>query len=69
MPVYLSQVADVIDGEKEENSLARINGGPAITLDILKAQDANIVETGRGVKAAVAALKKRLPSDVELRLT
>ena len=46
-PVYLSQVADVIDGEKEETSIARINGRPSITLDIQKAQDANIVETGQ----------------------
>ena len=67
-PVYLSQVADIIDGEKEETSLARINGRPSITLDIQKAQDANIVETGRGIKDAVAALKARLPSDVELRI-
>ncbi len=66
-PVYLSQVADVIDGEKEQDSIARINGRPSITLDIQKAQDANIVETGRGVNEAVAALKKRLPPDVELR--
>ena len=48
-PVYLSQVADVIDGEKEETSLARINDRASITLDVQKSQDANIVETGRGV--------------------
>ena len=65
-PVYLSQVADVIDGEKEETSIARINGQRSITIDVLKAQDANIVETGRGLVAAVAALQKRLPRDVEL---
>ncbi|MBP8140065.1 MAG: efflux RND transporter permease subunit, partial [Burkholderiales bacterium] len=68
-PVYLSQVADVIDGEKELSSYARINGRPAITLDVQKAQEANIVETGQNVRAAVAALKDRLPSDVELRVT
>ena len=67
-PVYLSQVAQVIDGEKEETSLARINGRPSITLDLQKAQDANIVETGRGVNEAVAALKPRLPPNVELRV-
>ena len=67
-PVYLTQLADVIDGEKEETSLARINGRPSITLDIRKAQDANIVETGRGIREAVAALKLRLPPDVELRI-
>jgi HAE1 family hydrophobic/amphiphilic exporter-1 len=67
-PVYLSQVADVIDGEKEETSIARINGEPSITLDVLKAQDANIVDTGRGLVAAVDALKKRLPPDVSLSI-
>ncbi len=67
-PVFLSQVADVIDGEKEETSLARINGRPSITIDIQKAQDANIVETGRGVVAAVEELRKRLPKDVELEI-
>jgi hydrophobe/amphiphile efflux-1 (HAE1) family protein len=67
-PVYLSQVADVIDGEKEQESISRINGHPAITLDIQKAQDANIVETGRSVAAAVKDLKARLPSDVEVRV-
>jgi hydrophobic/amphiphilic exporter-1 (mainly G- bacteria), HAE1 family len=65
-PVYLSQVAEVIDGEKEETSLARINGQRSITIDVYKAQDANIVETGRGIVAAVDALKKRLPKDVDL---
>ena len=65
-PIYLSQVADVIDGEKEETSIARINGQRSITIDVYKAQDANIVETGHGLVAAVDALKKRLPKDVEL---
>ena len=50
-------------------SYARINGRPAITLDIQKVQDANIVETGRNVQAAVASLKDRLPSDVDVRIT
>jgi hydrophobic/amphiphilic exporter-1 (mainly G- bacteria), HAE1 family len=67
-PVYLSQVADVIDGEKEPDSIARINGHPSITLDLQKAQDANMVETGHGVTEAVEALKKRIPADVELKI-
>ena len=67
--VYLTQVADVIDGEKEQESISRINGRPAITIDIQKAQDANIVETGRNVRAAVADLRSRLPSDVDVLIT
>ncbi|MEO8565253.1 MAG: efflux RND transporter permease subunit, partial [Betaproteobacteria bacterium] len=65
-PVYLSQVADVIDGEKEVDSISRINGRPSITIDIRKAQDANIVETGHGIRDAIQALKARLPADVEV---
>jgi len=67
-PVYLSQVADVIDGEKELDSISRINGRPSITIDIRKSQDANIIETGRGVREAIESLKARLPQDVEVRL-
>jgi multidrug efflux pump subunit AcrB len=67
-PVYLSQVADVIDGEKELDSISRINGRPSITIDIRKAQDANIVETGKGVVDALKGLKPRLPQDVELQV-
>jgi multidrug efflux pump subunit AcrB len=67
-PIYLSQVADIIDGEKELDSISRINGRPSITIDIRKAQDANIVETGQGVNDALATLKSRLPSDVDVRL-
>src|SRR6478609_5852417 len=67
-PVYLTQVADVIDGEKEQDSISRINGRPSITIDVLKSQDANIVETGAAVRTAVDELKARLPSDVETRL-
>ena len=68
VPIYLSQVADVIDGEKEQDSISRINGRPSITIDIRKGQDANIVEIGASVNAALESLKSRLPPDVEVRL-
>ena len=67
-PVYLTQVANVIDGEKDQDSYSRINGRPAITMDVQKAQDANIIETANNVRAAVDDLRTRLPSDVEVKL-
>jgi HAE1 family hydrophobic/amphiphilic exporter-1 len=66
-PVLLEQVADVVDGEREESSISRINGEPAISLNIVKIQDANIVEVGDGIKAAVEELKQRLPKDIEIK--
>jgi len=67
-PVYLDQVADVIDGEKELDSISRVNGRPSITIDIEKAQDANVIDTGRSVNEALVSLKGRLPADVEVRI-
>src|ERR1700676_5463287 len=67
-PGYLSQVADVIDGEKELDSISRINGRPSITIDLRKAQDANVIETGRSVREALEALQPRLPPGVEVRV-
>jgi HAE1 family hydrophobic/amphiphilic exporter-1 len=66
-PVLLEQVADVVDGEREEKSISRVNGQSAISLLILKIQDANIVEVGDGIKGAVDELSHRLPKDVNIK--
>ncbi|MBV8634597.1 MAG: efflux RND transporter permease subunit [Burkholderiaceae bacterium] len=65
-PVLLEQVADVVDGEREATSISRTNGERAVTLDLLKIQDANIVEVGDGIQKAIEDLKTRLPSDVKI---
>ena len=66
-PVYLHQVAQVVDGEQEETSIARINGKRSIGVGVFKVQDANIVETGEGVRQAVEELQKLLPVGVEIK--
>jgi len=66
-PVFLSQVATISDGEQEAQSIGRNDGQPALSLRVFKIQDANIVETGDAVKAAIANLQKRLPPGVEIR--
>ncbi len=65
-PVYLDQVAEVIDGEQEETSISRINGKRAITIDVSKVQDANVVEVGKGVQKVLADLKLTIPADVKI---
>ena len=65
-PVYLEQVAEVVDGEQEEMSISRINGVRAITLEVTKIQDANVVEVGTGIKLAVEKMQKTLPADIKL---
>jgi HAE1 family hydrophobic/amphiphilic exporter-1 len=66
VPIHLDQVADIVDGEAEETSIARVNGKRSIGINLYKVQNANIVEMGEGVKQALEDLKKRLPEDVHV---
>src|SRR4029078_334408 len=54
--------------EREADSISRDDGVPSISFQVFKQQDANIVETGEGIKAAADELRKTLPPGVELRL-
>jgi hydrophobe/amphiphile efflux-1 (HAE1) family protein len=67
-PVYLEQVAEVVDGEQEQTSVSRINGKRAISLEVTKVQEANVVEVGTGIKRVVEEMRKTLPPDVKIRV-
>ena len=66
-PVLLEQVASVSDGEREEQSVGRVNGQPALTIGVFKTQDVNLVEVGDAVTKTMEGLRKQLPPDVEIR--
>ena len=68
LALTLGDLGTLVEREREADSLARINGQPAVTFNIFKQQDANIVATGEAVKAAAEELRKGLPVGVELRL-
>jgi hydrophobe/amphiphile efflux-1 (HAE1) family protein len=68
LPLMLGDLGTLVEREREPESLARINGQPSVSLNVFKQQDANIVATGDGVKAAMDELRKTLPAGVELRL-
>ena len=67
-PVFLDQVADIVDGEREETSISRVNGQRAININITKVQDANIIEVGVGLKKAVAEMARTLPAGSALTI-
>ncbi|MDT7835385.1 efflux RND transporter permease subunit [Aquabacterium sp. OR-4] len=68
LALRLADLGQLVEREKEPDSVARINGQRAVTFNVFKQQDANIVVAGDAVKAAMEELKKTLPPDVELRL-
>ncbi len=59
-PVLLSQVATVVDGQEEQESLAIFNGQRTLALAILKAQDQNTIDVADGLKEALRELEPRM---------
>jgi len=64
----LGDLGTVVEREQELDNVARIDGQQAVTFNVFKQQDANIVATGEAVKEAMEELRKTLPKDMELRL-
>ncbi len=59
-PVKLSQIAQVVDGQQEQESLALYNGRRTLALDVLKAQGQNTIEIADNLQAALKELEPRL---------
>ncbi|MDE2427194.1 MAG: efflux RND transporter permease subunit, partial [Burkholderiales bacterium] len=59
-PVLLSQIATVVDGQEEQESLALYNGQRTVALDILKAQGQNTIEVANGLMEALKAMEPQL---------
>ncbi|MEO6410312.1 MAG: efflux RND transporter permease subunit, partial [Burkholderiaceae bacterium] len=66
--VRLADIATLVEREQEQTSLSRVDGVPAISFQVFKQQEANIVETGLGIRRASEEMRKTLPPGVELRL-
>jgi HAE1 family hydrophobic/amphiphilic exporter-1 len=67
-PVYLAQVADVIDGEEEPETSALVDGQRAISLDVVRAQGENTIAVVDSVRRVAADLAAELPPDVSVSL-
>ncbi|MBA6398577.1 efflux RND transporter permease subunit [Colwellia sp. BRX10-4] len=59
--IYLKDIAQVIDGEKERTDITRINNNEAIELAIYKEGDANTVTVAKAVNKKLAELEETLP--------
>ncbi|MCC6396001.1 MAG: efflux RND transporter permease subunit [Bacteroidetes bacterium] len=64
--VHLSDVAAVEDGIKEQESLSRMDGKPAVGLSILRQSGSNTVRVADGIRAQIERIQKELPSDLRL---
>jgi multidrug efflux pump len=70
-PIYLKDVARLVDTVKETESFARLDGKNVITLNIVKRAGENLIETANGIKKIVEDMKKAgdLPPDLKVVIT
>ena len=65
LALTLGDLGQLVEREREPDSTARINGQRAISIEITKNQDANVVVVGNGIKKVVTDLKATLPADAD----
>ena len=63
--VTFADVATIRNTYEDPDSFARINGQPALAVEVTKRSGANIIETVEQVKAAVADLQRAWPDSVQ----
>lgn len=66
VPVYLSQVAQVVDGQAEAESASLQNGQPAVAIDIIKMSDANVIDVVDKTQQRLAEIQATLPPGVTM---
>jgi HAE1 family hydrophobic/amphiphilic exporter-1 len=65
-PVRLRDLGEVVDGSKEVRTLARLDGKPAVVLEVQRQSGANTVEVIEAVKAKLDRSRAMLPADVSV---
>lgn len=67
--VTVGDVATVKPTFKDATSITRVNGHPAMTIEVSKRTGANLIDTVDGVKKTVERLKSTWPEGVQLTFT
>jgi len=65
-PVYLKDVAKVVDGFKDESGRARLNGEEAISVSVQKRTGENIIEISKQVDDVIEKSKPMWPSGTKI---
>lgn len=70
-PIYLRDVAEIIDTVKETENYARLDGKNVVTLNIVKRSGENLINAADKIKAIVAEMKTKqeLPPNLNIVIT
>ena len=64
--VTLTDVAEIRRTFKDRSGYSRINGMPAVSIDIKKRSGTNVIDTNRKIKALIAVEQKNFPPGVDV---
>ncbi len=68
--IYLRDVAEVVDGHKEQESFARLGGKNVITLNVIKRSGQNLIDASDKINEIVAHFEANvLPEGVDITIT
>lgn len=68
--IYLKNVAEIVDGYKEQESYARLDGENVITLNVVKRAGENLISASDKIEAMLKEMKgKTIPSDLKTVIT
>ena len=68
LPIYLKDVAEVIESYEDVKTLASSNGERSIAIAVLRQPSANTVDVVNSVKALLPQLQKQMPDSVRMQL-
>jgi hydrophobic/amphiphilic exporter-1 (mainly G- bacteria), HAE1 family len=68
VPIRIADVGHAEDGTAESRTVARLNGQPTVTLQVIRQSGANSVAVIEGVKQALEAVRGELPADVATKV-
>ena len=68
--LYLKDIAEIVDGNKEQESYARLEGKNVITLNIVKRSGENLIDASDKITALLETMKKDdFPPDLKVTVT
>ena len=67
-PIRVRDIGRAEDGTREQRSASRLNGEPAVSLEVRRQSGANSVAVIDGVKKELAAVTPQLPAGVKLQV-
>lgn len=65
-PVYLKDIASVVQGYKERTAITRVNGREAVEIALYKEGDANTVRVAETIRNRLDGVRKSLPAELAL---